>query len=134
MVPFQVIIGGACGSSAINSMITGAAPALMWGILNGLQLLVILPLTNAFLPDSILEFIYGIEFATFSFDFVPINTSPVYKQIDEWLHFDQEEDVISSMGIESTSSIVNNFQIITTFLLIGLVNLCVLPFYLKSRK
>jgi hypothetical protein len=130
----QGAVGGACGGSALNSLITGGAPMLLWGVMNGLQMLIVLPLTGAFMPDSILEYIYGMDFSLFSFDFIPIKSAVVIEQIDKILHYDQEDEKFNSMGLESTSSLINNLQIMLMFTLIGLFNLCLLPFYLHYTK
>jgi hypothetical protein len=86
------------------------------------------------MPDSILEFIYGIDFALFNFEFINLDSSAGYKEIDSILHYDQEDETLLAIGIESTSSLINNLKVVILLGLIGLFNLALLPCYLAVIK
>jgi hypothetical protein len=94
-----------------------------WSMVNQLQLYLLLPLVGVDLPDKILDFVFGLEMSMFSFDFLPSQDIFGVKNLIDYLDFEQSNDMLPELGIESGSTLVNQFSLIIVFVGVALVNL-----------
>ena len=76
----------------------------LWSIVNIIQLTMLLPLTMAFIPDSVAQYLIGMSFVNFNFDFIPLRDIPVVVDLD----FEINKGYISDIGLNSVSTFVNH--------------------------
>ena len=97
------------------------SPQAVWGMVNQLQLLLLLPMLGAYLPSDVYKFNEGIDFTVLSAGFLPISTLPTTGWAKDALDFPQPEDYLSDIGMKSGSAFINQLQlpymIIVSFLM-----------------
>ena len=76
----------------------------LWAIINIVQLTMLLPLTLAFIPDIVIQYLIGMSFVNFNFDFIPLRDIPII--VD--MNFEINTGFISEMGLRSASTFVNH--------------------------
>ena len=106
-------------------MMSLSSPAALWLIINQLQLLMLLLLTGAYIPTDIVKHLCSSQFSTFSFSFIPFNQVPGVEAATEWTHFEQQDHYLDEMGLESGSSLNNNFSLFVTVTVIVPLHLLV---------
>lgn len=106
----QIILGAGATFASLNAIITLSSPAALWAMANQLQLLLLLALTKSSLPDDVINFITGNNFASFSFNFLPIQSLPLFGSPSKWNEDEQKNANLSKIGVENFSSFTNNYS------------------------
>ena len=75
-------------------------------------------MTGKYLPPKIINFILGMNFSLFSFDFMSLKDIPYYLDIEKFSDFPQEDEYLSEIGLISGSSFINNLRLLITFTII----------------
>ena len=114
----QTTISTGIAASAATSLVSLTSPQGVWVTINQFQLLFILLLSGAFFPEDIVYYLTGMDFASFSFNFIPIKKGPVANWITNLLSFDLDNDYLSAIGLNSGSAIINNLSLISFILVI----------------
>ena len=109
---------GALGTSVMSM----SSPTAVWSMVNQLQLFLLLILTRAYLPESVVQFIVNNEMFAFSLDFLSL-ADKMYIDKFEYLNYEQSNDRLESIGIESGSAFINNYYFLLTMLFIFLFHL-----------
>ena len=91
----------------------------LWAIMNIIQLTMLLPLTLAFIPDIVVQYLIGMSFVNFNFDFIPLRDIPIIAD----LSFEANKGFISDMGLRSASTFGNHFWVVILLILIILFHL-----------
>ena len=103
-------------------------------MLNQYQLFLLLPLTNAFMPKDIIDYLIGVEFTMFNFEFLKIKSlfkiDNLLKDIDK----EQTNWYMSQIGIESQSALVNQISLIFVIFTSALIHLGVIIIYTIFQK
>ena len=89
---------------------------------------------GAYMPQSVVKLITGMDFAMLSFSFIPIEDIPLASQLSRWFSYAQQNDYYSEIGLNSGSAIVNHLQLLVISGLIVLVHVCIVPCYKYSIK
>ena len=117
---------------AVTSSVQGNSPSGMWAMINQLQLLILLLITGAYLPKDIRDYITGMEFSMFSFSFLPFESIWFIDYNIGWLNFEQGDEQMTDTGMQSGSSLINNFSflfllgpMVGVHVLIGLLYCCI---------
>lgn len=79
----------------------------MWMVINQYQLYLLIPLMRVYVPGDIMYYLLGQSFAIFNFKFLHFDSSALYKSINKLLDFQQSELGLSTIEINSGSSVVN---------------------------
>lgn len=64
---------------------------------------VLLPLIGNYMPLKVIDFILGMDFILFSFNFIPIQDIPVFHEIFILIDYAQESEYLKKAGFESGS-------------------------------
>jgi hypothetical protein len=124
----QAMLGIGVGASIISAALTTSSPQAAFSMINQFQMLLLLPLIGAYIPLEIIHFIVGMDFALFSFDFIPFTEAPGISHLASFLNVGQRNEYLETIGLESESSLMNNMSIlltiILTILLHGVIYLC----------
>ena len=89
---------------------------------------------GAFIPKDIKDYILGMEFMSFSFNFIPFDKIPILNSVIEWVDSQQEDNDLKDIGANSNSSFVNNFSLIIMIVLLIITHLAYLPVYYSCRN
>jgi hypothetical protein len=120
----QVMVGITISISTLTS------PQGVWSSINFLQLLMLIPLSEAYLPNNVLNYLYGVDFTLFSLSFIPIEKISVLNDIFDYFKCDQQNENLKSMGLNSCSSIINHFQFTLILILIILIHILLSILYM----
>ncbi|CAI2364508.1 unnamed protein product [Moneuplotes crassus] len=112
----QSQVGVAAGVAVVNSALLGTPPTSLWSLLQQLQMLLLLMLIDEYTPSDINEFLEGMSFAMINFNFIPAADLPLIDIPLDWLDFGEPAEKVQNLGIESISTIVNNFSLVFTFI------------------
>lgn len=110
-----VAIGGAV------SLLSMSSPQAIWIMVNQFQLLMLLPLTDVYMPKEIKDYLAGMGFTNFNFDFLRLGSIPKFKEIFEYFGFEQNDRYLQGMGVEYGSAFLNQismFIMMCAFLLV----------------
>jgi hypothetical protein len=113
------------------SVFTLSSPILLWISINQYQMFIVLTFVGVYIPEFVLEFIYGMSFTVFSFDFVPVWKAPVLQHIYDYFEKDQKFLELEEIGAQSGSAIVNHFNLIAGYFLLVVFHVI---FYASCRK
>ena len=79
-------------------------------MVNAIQLLLLLPLIGTYLPQSILDFIRGLNFNMLNFDFLTSKFQNDENDASSFVDFDQANDYLNLIGLQSESTAINLLQ------------------------
>ena len=105
-------------------------------MLNQLQLLFFLILTNAFLPEAVVNVILGSKFALVISDQIPVKKVKTSQSILNVFNSNQVSSALSEIGVESGSSIVNLYSFfcsLCTAFFVHLIVKCILKCIPNSK-
>ncbi|CAI2365900.1 unnamed protein product [Moneuplotes crassus] len=105
----QAISGVSAGATIGVSILNLSSIAAIWSIVNQLQLYLLLLLTKTPFPGNVKVMILGNEMMQFNLNIVPINKLPKAPEFMDWLRIEQENIYLETIGIESSTSLLNNF-------------------------
>jgi hypothetical protein len=83
----------------------------------------LLILTGAFIDPDIQDYLAGTTFSSFSFDFIPVVKIPYYNYPARILHFNQDIYELNMLGMTSGSALINNYSLLSTLILLIVLNL-----------
>ena len=98
-------------------------------------MLLLLPLTGAYISDQVLSTITGMSITLFKFDFIKLDKyfEFIYS-FYEYLAIGQSNASLSQIGINSGNVILNNFKLFIFFTLLILLHIWLLPCFVYWRK
>ena len=112
------------GAWAVGTSFTiGFPPSGLYLILQLLQIIILLMIIDPFIPTSIRDYIEGQSFALANFNFLPSPNIPVVNIPVTWLDSKQPIEILKSLGLDSKSSLVNNFSFISIFWVVLLIHI-----------
>ena len=126
----QVLAGTGVLLSCASSLISGASPQLAFIVFNQLQMYLMLPLMAKYMANKVRNFILSYGFAIFSFDFIPIlNLKIIQSAKKEFMHA-QPNKYLEELGMESVSTLYNNYGLIIVLIGIGIIHLVIFLLFL----
>ena len=134
MTMSQTATGVAMAAGMAVSALTMSSPQWMWFMVNQLQLMMLLPLTGAFMPKSILDYLSGMTFVNFNFDFIPVHWIPMVNPLFEEYGYEHNNSYLKEVGVESGNTFINNFQLLLTFTMLISLHLMWSIFYKCTEK
>ena len=120
--------------SAILSIIKFTSPVGMWAIINVFQMLMLLILTGAFIPETVREYLLGMDFTLFSFNFIPFIKIPGLSNLYSWMGFEQYNTDLNDIGVEYSNSFINNMSFLFTLLIFIAVHIPIALMYSKAKS
>lgn len=91
-------------------------------MINQFQLLLLLPLTSAYLHPDVVKFCTGFEFSLASMNFIPKEQTPILGSKLDVFDYAQNNDYLYDISFESGSTPVNMLSLF-------LFNLSIIPFH-----
>lgn len=91
-------------SALLLSIVNVSSPIGIWAMINQFQLYLLLLLTGAYIPVTIRGYLAGVEFVSFSFNFIPFKNIGLVSHFYNWLTFSHNNDNLSDIGLKSGSA------------------------------
>ncbi|CAI2374156.1 unnamed protein product [Moneuplotes crassus] len=129
--------GTGCASAQVQTTVTASSATLAtgfaasmtspqgaWSMVNQIQVLMLMPLTECYFPADVISFLTGMDFALLSLDFIPFPSIPGIKETLGYVDHDQTDDYVYEMQIKSGSTFINSFSFICIIGFISIFHLC----------
>ena len=110
----QATIGAIVVVTSLSSLLSGASLQSLWSLVNIIQLTMLLPLTQAFIPQPVIEYLTGMAFLNFNFAFIPLSDIPIVVDLD----FEVYSGYVNDIGVQSASTFVNHILVILLLIMI----------------
>jgi hypothetical protein len=117
----------------ITSVVTSGSSSSSFGMMNQLQLIIVLPLLGSYIPEKIMDFINAMNDSLFSFSFLPFDNTTLVDYIEEKYSFDQPNHYLYLLQLKSGSAIVNMTNLLIVFGMIAGVHLFVFFIFLLFK-
>ena len=89
------------------SIVSLSSPQGLWIMINQIQLLFILFITGADIPKDVVDFIIGMKFASFSFNFMNYGNIWIFSKLQQYFDWDQSNSYLSKIDLNSWSTVIN---------------------------
>jgi hypothetical protein len=122
----QVAGGIGITLAGVISLMNLTTPFAMWMIANQIQLLMLLLLTGAYFPPLIVKILTGSNYMCFSLSVIPLATISIFKSIYSLIGFDQSNEQLYEMGLDSGSALATNLMFFISIISIIVIHLLVL--------
>ena len=86
-------------------------PETIWMIVNQFQLMMLIPLTGAFIPDDIVNYISGGSFTNFNFNFIPLISAPVGANLEDFFGTSLNNSSLANLGAIYKRCLLNHFTL-----------------------
>lgn len=117
LAAFSAFTGVSMSSMVALTSSSGSSSA-SFGMVNQLQMIILLPLLDSFIPQKIMDFIKAMSDSLFQMDFLPTEDSSFMETVNENFDFFQFNLYLYVLGLESGSAVVNVINLaIVTFLI-----------------
>ena len=130
----QAILGVGVGLSIGSSLLSMSSPQGAFSMINQFQMLILIPMIGSYIPNDVVVFITGMDFALLSFDFIPFEKIPLIGYIFEIFAYSQRFDYFSDIGLRSGSAFINQLKLMSIIFLTFLIHLCWVPLFIISNK
>jgi hypothetical protein len=115
------VITGISMSSTIALVSSSSSTSSSFGLINQLQMIMLLPILDSYIPDKILDFIKSMRDSLFNIEFLSTDGLTFLDPFNEKFDFFQYNLYLYLLGLESGSAIVNviNSLIMSFFIIVG---------------
>ena len=125
----QITIGACMAMAALISVVKMTSPIGMWSIVNQFQMLLLLLLSRAFIPDKIREYLLGMDFTLMNFNFIPLNEVPMISIPYDWIEYEQYDTNLQDIGVENGSTAANNLSFIVMIMMFIILHIPIAMMY-----
>ena len=105
-----------------------------FGMINQIQLVILLPLIGAFLPLKIYDYIKSTKANLFNLSFLPINNSENMIHFKNWFYFKQPNSFLNLLDLNSGSALVNILALTTTVGIMVWLHIIISFIYFALKK
>ena len=109
--------------SVISSVLNGSAPTALWAIIQQLQMVILILLIDDYTPEDIDNYLEGVGFVMFNFNFIPATDIPFVDIPTDWMTFGDPFDKVEKLGFDSISTFVNNVSLLLSFILLFTIHM-----------
>lgn len=113
----------------ITSIITKTSYQSIFSSFNFVQIMLLIPLTEVYLPLKVTRLIEAMNPALLSFYYLDCEDASLKSDMLGECSYAQPNSVLSFIGVESGSTLINIHVVIIILILIVITHLLVLPFY-----
>ena len=130
----QSTMGTSMGVAAAISLMNMSSPIGVWSIVNQFQMFMLLLLTGAFIPETVRQYLSGMDFVSLNFDFIPFIEVPLISDLYIWMKFEQTNDDLGDVGLDDGSTVVNNISFLVILVLFITLHLPIALIYTQTRS
>ena len=113
-------------ASVLVSLLTTSSPHTIWLMMNQYQLLILLPLTKAYIPIDVIKYILGMEFTLFNLNFMNFDGAFRYDNLLHDFSDKQTDWYKTQIGIKYQSAIVNHMSLALGLFFLVMIHLWVI--------
>ena len=121
-------------ATVTTSLVSGGSPQSLWAMINQFQFFMLYPMIGAYVPDNIIDFLQGVNFCLFNFNFIPIPKSGPYKSFLNFFDWDQTSSYMSTIGLESVWMIVNQVKFVLVLIFVMILHLVVIILFKWTKR
>ena len=107
----------------IVSLTDASSTRTIFILIGQLQLILLLPLNNVYMPKDVIDFILQIKEAGFSLNLLSIQDLPILSELYEEYPNEEPHWYLSRIDVENMNSLPNLIPLIITFILYSLLHL-----------
>ena len=108
---------------AISKIVTLSPFANLWSLINQIQMIVLIIVTQIYLPNNVVNTIIGNKIMINPFQYISLNFLSFYDNLFKWLDSTQTNNGLSEIGLDSGSAIINSLSLIVILTLRVIVHL-----------
>jgi hypothetical protein len=94
----------------ISSLVSDNSTSAIWSFVNQLQIITLLMLIDSFTPEDFIDYIEGISFVDFNFDFMQLRDVPYLNWPVNELGVELDDRKLNAYGMYSRTTLVNLFS------------------------
>ena len=98
---------GVSSNLLISALTSATSPQSKFGLINQIQLLLILPLINCYYPEKVMDFIKAMKSSLFSLSFLPIDQSETITDFKNMFKTAQYNSYMYLLDLKSGSAFIN---------------------------
>ena len=110
---------------AISKIVTLSPFASLWSLINQIQMIVLIIVTQIYLPNNVVNTIIGNKIMINPFQYISLNFLSFYDDLFKWLDSTQTNNGLSEICLDSGSAIINNLSLIVVIALSVIVHFLV---------
>ena len=114
-VAFAITAAAGVSSTMLVTMFSSSTSSSSnsFGMINQIQLVILLPLIGAFLPQKIYDYLKSMNASLFNLSFLPSSNSESSINIKSWFNFKQPDSYLYLLQLSSGSALVNILSLTT---------------------
>ena len=113
---------------------TSGGSTSSFGMMNQLQLVILIPLLRTYLPTKIYNYLKSMNTSLFNIDFLPTSNSGSFIDFKGLFDFNQQNSYLKLLGLTSGSALVNILNLTVTVGCILWLHIVILIIYVIIRK
>jgi hypothetical protein len=113
----QGALAAGVGFTMASSLMSNNSPTAIWSLVNQLQMITLLMLTDSFTPEDFISYQEGTSFINLNFDFIPVYNVPYVNWPAVKLDTKLDDRKLNASGMNSQSTFVNLFSTIVMLLI-----------------
>ena len=118
--------------AAMTSTSSGSTSS--FGMMNQLQLVILIPMLKTYLPDKIYNYLKSMSTSLFNINFLPTSDSSSFIDFQAMFNYNQQDSYLKLLGLTSGSAFVNILNLMTTVGCIVCIHIIAFILFLVVRK
>ena len=130
----QAMLGISMGVATAISIVNISSPVGLWSVINLFQMLMLLILTGAFIPETVRQYMSGMDFVFLNFDFIPFIKIYPISDLFLWMKFGQNNGNLKDVGVDDGSTLINNIAFLIILLIFIFLHIPLALVNIKTRS
>jgi hypothetical protein len=122
----QGALAAGAGFTIGSSLLSNNSPTAIWSLVNQLQMISLLMMTDSYTPQDFIYYQEGTSFVNANFDFIPVYDVPFISWPAVKLDTKLDNEKLNASGINSQSTFVNLFSTIIVLVTVILIHVFLL--------
>ena len=118
--------------AAMTSTSSGSSNS--FGMMNQLQLVILIPMLKTYLPDKIYNYLKSMSTSLFNINFLPTSDSSSFIDFQSMFDYNQQDSYLKLLGLTSGSAFVNILNLMATIGCIVCIHIIISILFLIVRK
>ncbi|CAI2381813.1 unnamed protein product [Moneuplotes crassus] len=128
------MVGATAGVATISTVALQGGLQGLWSVVHQFQFYLLIPLLSPTVPDKITEFLEGMDFCLFNFDFISFDSFAVFVETEKLMKCNSESGYLYDIGIRYQCLFLSMFQFFMSLLLAMIMHVVIIILYIKFRK
>ena len=129
-----IMVVAGTASISFSSLLNNSPSQSAFSMVNAVQLLILLPLIGVFIPANLLSLIKSMSFSLLDLNFLSLNKIPLILNFMNDIDYEQKNEYLKSIELESGNSIINTFTLLSFSLILPLLHLIFTIVFCKIKR